>query len=98
MSIPDDKHDEFQQHYATANTYTDRSVTLSELPPDGAFPMFFKITHMDKDGLTIDGMLELCSVVVSVLSRYCWGICCARPTLFYCVCLIQYCQGVFPSL
>ena len=31
-------------------------------------------------------------------SMYCWSICSARTTLFYCMSLMQYCEGVFPSL
>lgn len=70
LSTPDDKHDEFEKQYAMESLYTDRSVALSELPSDGVFPMFFNINHLNKDGLTKDGMLEICSVVVGVLSRY----------------------------
>ncbi|CAN0298326.1 unnamed protein product, partial [Pylaiella littoralis] len=70
LSIPDEKHDEFQKQYATASTDTGSSVTLSELPSDGAFPMVFKITPTNNDGLTRDGMLDICSIVIGVLSRY----------------------------
>lgn len=70
LSIPDDKRDEFEKQYATEILHANRSVTLSELPSDRVFPMFFKINHLNRDGLTKEGMLEICTVVVGVLSRY----------------------------
>lgn len=69
LSIPDDKHDEFEEQYAKESVCADRSVTLSEVP-SSVFPMFLKINHLNKDGLTKDGMLKICSVVAGVLSRY----------------------------
>lgn len=70
LSIPDDKRDEFAKQYATEILHANRSVTLSELPSDPVFPMFFKINHLDRDGLTNEGMQEIYAVVVGVLSRY----------------------------
>ncbi|CAM9444713.1 unnamed protein product [Ectocarpus fasciculatus] len=63
LSVPDDKHDELVQEYSM---HTDSSVTLRELPSDGAFPMFFSV----REGMTKDGMLKICSIVVGVLRRY----------------------------
>lgn len=57
LSIPDDKHGNFQEQYSAENVCTERSVTLTELPSDRVFPMFFKIIHVHRDGLTKEGML-----------------------------------------
>lgn len=70
FGIPDDKHGEFQQQYAAEKDCTDRIVTLTELPSDGVFPMFFKVIHVHKDGLTKEGVLQICGIVVGVFARY----------------------------
>ena len=33
-----------------------------------------------------------------ILENTCWRICTARTTPFYCMGVMQYCEGVFPSL
>lgn len=71
LCIPNDKRDEFEEQYARESVYADRSVTtLSELPSDGVFPMFFKINNLNKTGLTRDNMLQICTIVVGVLRLY----------------------------
>lgn len=70
LSIADDKHHEFQEQYAVEAQRTDTSFTLSELPSDGVFPMFFQVNHLDKHGLTEEGMIQICKVVTGVLGRY----------------------------
>lgn len=70
FSIPDDKHEEFQQRYAVENNFTETIVTLKELPSDGVFPMFFKVIHVNRDALTKEGVLNICGIVVGVLTRY----------------------------
>lgn len=70
LSIPDDKRHDFEEQYAAESVCTDRGVTLSELPSDGVFPMFFEIDHLNKAGLAKDEMMKICSILVGVLRRY----------------------------
>ena len=70
LSIADDKHHEFQEQYAMECLGTDMSFALSELPSAGVFPMFFLVIHLDKHGLTEDGMIRISEVVTGVLGRY----------------------------
>jgi len=70
LSIADDKHHEFQEQYATEAQRDDTSFALSELPSDGVFPMFFQVNHLDKHGLTEEGRVQICKVVIGVLGRY----------------------------
>lgn len=71
LCIPNDKHGEFEEHYARESVYSHRGVTtLSELPSDGVFPMFLLINNLNKTGLTKDGMLQICTIVVGVLRLY----------------------------
>ncbi|CAM9704089.1 unnamed protein product [Ectocarpus sp. 6 AP-2014] len=70
LSIDDDNHNEFQQRYCREHgTVAAKGLVLAEVPSN-VFPMFVQVEHVHNDGLTKEGMLQICSVIAGVLARY----------------------------
>ncbi|CAN0368560.1 unnamed protein product [Ectocarpus sp. 6 AP-2014] len=67
LSITDDKHAEFDKQYAVEATFEGSGATLLQLPSGPVFHMFFEINHVSTDGLSSDGMLKICRVLLDVL-------------------------------
>ncbi|CAM9307395.1 unnamed protein product [Ectocarpus sp. 8 AP-2014] len=70
LNVGDDKQHEFQKVYCEElPTSAATGVVVAEVPSD-MFPMFVQVAHVDKQGLTKDGMIKICGVIAGVLNRY----------------------------